>query len=414
MIKAEIITIGDEILIGQVADTNSAWIARQLNLAGVEAGQILSVRDRREEILAALKNAGERADLVLMTGGLGPTKDDLTKKVLCDFFGTTLVMHEPTLVMVTERLARRGIPLNRLNRDQALVPANCEVLPNRLGTAPGMWFRRGETYYVALPGVPYEMEALVLESVLPRLRAMGRIDTILHKTILTQGVPESVLAERLAGWENALPPDIRLAYLPGPMGVRLRLTTSGKEASVLERGIAEQTGKLLSLVGEAVYGFDDDTMAMAVGRLLLQRNAMLSVAESCTGGHISHLLTLTPGCSQWYAGGITAYANSIKTELLQVPGATLAAHGAVSRETATAMAQGVRALLGTPYSLATTGIAGPTGGSPGKPVGTVWIAAASPGKLICEKFVFGDNRERNIIRTSQTALQMMRTLIAGE
>ncbi len=412
--KAEMIAIGDEILIGQVVDTNSAWIARQLTLAGIETDRIQAVHDRREEILQALEQARGRADLVVMTGGLGPTRDDLTKAVLCEYFGTSLVLHQPTLDHIRDRLGKRGIPVNQLNHDQALVPEACEVLPNSLGTAPGMWFRKGDTLFVSLPGVPFEMEVIMLQEVLPRLRALSRIGTILHKTILTQGVAESVLAERLAGWEVRLPPHIRCAYLPGPMGVRLRLTTSGTSAETLQQDLDRYTEQLVFLLGDSVYGFDEDTLAMAVGRLLLEKQMMLSVAESCTGGNISHLVTLTPGSSCWYAGGITAYSNQAKTDLLGVPEATLTAFGAVSRETAEAMALGVRSRLHTEWAVATTGIAGPGGGSPEKPVGTVWISVASPTKLIAEKFVYGENRERNIIRSSQTTLQMLRKMLVIE
>ncbi len=409
--KAEIITIGDEIVIGQIVDTNSAWISRQLNLAGIETSRIVSVRDRHDEITGALEVAGQRCDLVLITGGLGPTRDDITKASLCEFFGTTLVFHQPTFDHITRRFEKRGIPMNRLNRDQAMVPAACTVIPNLNGTAPGMWFEKENTIFVSMPGVPFEMEAMMTGEILPRINALGHTGAIYHKTILTQGVPESILAERLEAWETSLPPHIRLAYLPSPMAVRLRLSASGTDRETLEKETTEEINRLLPLIQDCHYGFDEETMALAVGKLLTGKQATLAVAESCTGGNISHLITLTPGSSAWYTGGITAYSNEVKTSLLGVNAETLSQHGAVSQETATEMARGIRKLLNTTYALATTGIAGPDGGTPEKPVGTVWISVAGPTKFFCEKYVFGNDRERNIIRASQTALQLLRKFI---
>lgn len=412
--KAEIITIGDEILIGQIVDTNSAWISRHLNLAGIEVYQITSVHDDREHILKALDDAGGRADLVLVTGGLGPTRDDLTKAVLCEFFHTKLEFHQPTFDHIIDLFKNRGIPLSRLNREQAMVPATCTVIPNINGTAPGMWFEHNGTIYVSMPGVPFEMETIVTGEIIPRLTATGKTGFIHHKTVLTQGIPESLLSEIIEEWENQLPPHIRLAYLPSPMAVKLRLSAYGDDPGKLERDVEEQIRGLLPLVGESVYGYDNDTLAMAVGRLLLEKNATLSVAESCTGGNIAHLITLTPGSSKWFKGSLTAYSNEIKTNLLNIPFETLRQYGAVSRETATGMALGIREVMQTGYSIATTGIAGPDGGSEEKPVGTVWIAVSGPVKFFCEKFVFDNNRERNIIRASQTALQLLRRLILQE
>ena len=413
--KAEIITIGDEILIGQIVDTNSAWMAEQLNLAGVEVYQITSVHDRREHILTALKEAGERADLVLVTGGLGPTKDDITKTCLCEFFDTRLVFHEPTLEHITEKYKNRGVDMNKLNRGQAMLPESCTVLFNAEGSAPGMWFERDGTIYVSMPGVPFEMKWIMTHEVLPRLVGHGMLDVIIHKTVLTQGVPESMLAIRIEDWENALPPYIKLAYLPGPMAVRLRLTATGSDAAVLQAEIDRQVEMLKKLLPNDIYGYDQETMAEVTGKLLMEKNARLAVAESCTGGHISHMLTLVPGASRWYTGGITAYDNNVKTSVLGVLPETLEQYGAVSEQTAIEMAQGVRRLLNADFAVATTGIAGPDGGTEDKPVGTVWIAVASRTKFIAQKYVFGSNRERNILRSSQTALQMLRKLlVAGE
>jgi nicotinamide-nucleotide amidase len=412
--KAEIITIGDEILIGQVIDTNSAWLAEQLNLAGIEVFQITSVHDDREHIMEALANAERKVDLVLMTGGLGPTKDDITKKTLCDYFGTQLVFHEPTFEQIRERFTKRGIDLNKLNRDQALVPEMCTVIHNVEGTAPGMWFERSGTIFVSMPGVPFEMKSMVTTQIIPRLLTSGKLKVIIHKTVLTQGVPESMLAIRLEEWENNLPSFIRLAYLPNPMSVRLRLSAIGSEVQLLKREMEHQVELLRQLLPTEIYGYDEDTMAGSAGNLLKEQQASLAVAESCTGGYISHLLTLTPGASGWYKGCITAYDNSVKLNVLGVSSETLTAYGAVSEQTVREMVLGVKKVLNSDYALATTGIAGPDGGSEEKPVGTVWIAAVGPTKFIAQKFVFGNNRERNILRSSQTALHLLRKLILSE
>lgn len=411
---AEIITIGDEILIGQIVDTNSAWMAEQLNLTGIEVYQITSVHDDKEHIAEALKNASQRVDVVLITGGLGPTRDDITRTALCEFFNSGLVFHEPTFEHLRERFASRGIDLNRLNRNQALVPEACTVIPNREGTAPGMWFERNQTIFVSMPGVPFEMKGMMTREILPRLSRHSKLKTIVHKTILTQGVPESMLAMRLEQWENNLPPYVRLAYLPSPMAVRLRLTATGDDVRQLTSEVERQTELLRQLLPVEIYGYGNDTMAEAVARLLLDRNATLAVAESCTGGHISHLLTLTPGASAWFTGGITAYSNEVKIHMLGVSPDTLAEQGAVSEQTVTEMAAGVRERLNADFAIATSGIAGPDGGSPEKPVGTVWISVAGPTKFFARKFVFGNNRERNIMRSSQTALQLLRELILSE
>jgi nicotinamide-nucleotide amidase len=411
---AEIITIGDEILIGQIIDTNSAWMAQQLNAAGIEIYQITSVHDKKEHIINALSAAEKKVDLVLLTGGLGPTRDDITKNTLCAYFNTHLEFHPPTFDQIKERFLRRGFPVNKLDHDQALVPANSTVIPNHKGTAPGIWFEKESTLFISMPGVPYEMEEMMTREIIPRLIATGRTKTILHKTILTQGVGESMLAERLEKWENELPFHISLAYLPNPMGLKLRLSASGDASRNLQPEIDQQVQKLLPLIADCFFGYDKDTLATVVGRLLLSKNATLSVAESCTGGNISHLITQTPGCSKWYQGSITAYNNSVKINCLGVSETTLEQSGAVSRETAAEMALGAKKYLQSDYSIATTGIAGPDGGSNEKPVGTVWIAIATPAKLICEKYVFGNDRERTIMRSSQTSLQLLRKLLSEE
>jgi nicotinamide-nucleotide amidase len=409
--KAEIITIGDEILIGQIVDTNSAWIAEQFNLKGIEIYQITSVHDDHTHILEAIKKAEEKVDLVIMTGGLGPTKDDITKNALCDYFNTKLIFHEPTFEHIKTRFTKLNIDVNKLNRDQALVPESCTVLFNKAGTAPGLWFEKNETYFVSVPGVPFEMKYLVENEILPRLRASGKTKAIYHKTVLTQGIPESMLAMKLEEWEDALPANVKLAYLPSPMAVRLRLSAIGNNENVLRELVEAEIAKLQKIIPEQIYGFNNETMAEVIGRILKLNGKTLAVGESCTGGYISHLITSLPGCSAFYNGSVTAYSNLIKENILAVNPETIIEFGAVSEQVAKEMAVGVRKVFNADFALATTGIAGPDGGTEEKPVGTVWIAVASENDVIAQKFIFGDNRERNISRSSQTALQILRRLI---
>ena len=412
--KAEIITIGDEILIGQIVDTNSAWIAEQFNLNGIEIYQITSVHDDHNHIMEALKKAEEKVDMVIITGGLGPTKDDITKNTLCEYFGTRLVMHEPTLVHIKERFEKRNIDMNKLNRDQALVPESCTILPNKAGTAPGMWFEKNDTCFASLPGVPFEMMYLIEFEVLPRLRRSGKTKAIYHKTVQTQGLPESMLAMKLEEWEGALPENVKLAYLPNPMSVRLRLSAIGVDEKLLNQQVEEEVEKLRELIPENIFGYDNETLAEIIGRLLAENCKTLAVAESCTGGHISHLITSISGSSNYFNGGVTAYSNAVKQNILHVKESSLLEYGAVSKTVAIEMASGVRKMLNADFAVATTGIAGPGGGTDDKPVGTVWIAVASEQKVLAKKFLFGDNRERNIIRSSQTALQMLRRFVLKE
>ena len=412
--KAEIITIGDEILIGQIVDTNSAWIAEQCNLNGIEIYQITSVHDDNEHIVEALQKAEEKVDLVLITGGLGPTKDDITKHVLCEYFNTKLVFHEPTFEHIKARFKNRNIDINKLNRDQALVPESCTVLFNKAGTAPGMWFERNDTVFVSVPGVPFEMKYLVEYEIFPRLLNNGKTKAIYHKTVLTQGLPESMLAEKIAAWEDALPKNIKLAYLPNPMSVRLRLSAMGADKPELEKLVEDEIEKLKKIIPDNIFGYNEETMAEVIGRMLKAKNNTLALAESCTGGYISHLITSVAGSSEFYKGSVTAYSNQIKENVLGVSNKTLIEFGAVSEEMAKEMALGAKRVLNTDFALATTGIAGPGGGTADKPVGTVWIAIASPNGTMAQKFVFGDNRERNIIRSGQTALRMLRRLILDE
>jgi nicotinamide-nucleotide amidase len=413
--NAEIITIGDEILIGQIVDTNSAWIADQFNLNGIEIHQITSVHDEHDHIVESLQNAAKKVDLVVITGGLGPTKDDITKNTLCEFFNTKLVFHEPTFEHIKERFTNRNIDINKLNRDQALVPGNCTVLFNKAGTAPGMWFEKNDTIFVSLPGVPFEMKYLIEHEILPRLLLeSGKTKAIYHKTVLTQGVPESMLADKIEAWENALPKNIKLAYLPNPMSVRLRLSSMGNDLSSLRNDVETEIVKLQNIIPESIFGFDTETMAEVIGRRLKLAGKTVAVAESCTGGYISHLITSVAGSSEFFMGAVTAYSNQVKENILGVDDKIISKYGAVSEQVAEQMALGAKQVLKSDYAIATTGIAGPTGGTEDKPVGTVWITVAGKNKVFSKKFVFGNNRQRNIIRSSQTALQILRRIILKE
>nr|WP_319267894.1 competence/damage-inducible protein A [uncultured Draconibacterium sp.] len=413
--KAEIITIGDEILIGQIVDTNSAWMGEQFNLNGIEIYQITSVHDDHDHIIRAIKSAEENADLVVITGGLGPTKDDITKHTLCEYFDTKLVFHEPTLKTIYERFKHRGIDMNKLNRDQAMLPESCEILYNKMGTAPGMWFEKNDTIFVSMPGVPFEMKYLVEFELLPRLRKTGRTKAIFHKTVLTQGVPESMLAERISDWEDALLTHIKLAYLPNPMAVRLRLSAIGEDVEVLKNDVESEIEKLQKIIPEAIFGYDTETMSEVIGRELVKQNKKLAVAESCTGGYVSHLITSVSGSSEYYNGSVTSYSNGMKEQLLGVSRENLEKYGAVSEQVAREMVEGVKRVMNADYAVATTGIAGPTGGTEEKPVGTVWIAVSGPEKTFVKKYTFvGDQRDRNIVRAGQTALQLLRRMVLGE
>ena len=410
--NATIITIGDEILIGQIVDTNSAFISRCLNDAGITVIEKLSVGDQRQEIVRALDRSLLRNEVVILTGGLGPTKDDLTKKTLADYFDMTLVRDEQVYRMVEQMLSLRGIEFNALNKEQALVPDGCTVLPNRNGTAPGMWFERDGHIVVSLPGVPFEMKALMQEEVMPRLKKRFALHANVHRTIITFGLAESVLAETIAPWENALPAFLHLAYLPSPSAIRLRLSAYDTDRETAERAINDQFAALEKLIGPYIVGWEDGTTVQeSVANLLKERGKTVAVAESCTGGAIASRFTALPGASAYFLCGVVSYSNEAKIALLGVDPETLARHGAVSREVAEQMAEGVRRIAGADYAVATTGIAGPTGGSPDKPVGTVWIAVATPEKTIARKMVYGKLREQNIERASASAINMLRLIL---
>lgn len=411
MNSAEIITIGDELLIGQTVDTNSAWMGMQLSMKGIRVNRITSVSDRREEIISALDEALKRVPLVLITGGLGPTSDDITKHTLAGYFGSGLVMNHDVLAEVTARITGRNLEMNENNRRQALVPENCRVLANHAGTAPGMLFEKEGKTVISMPGVPSEMKHIMNEHVLPMVSARAGGRTIIHKNIMTFGTFEAKLAERLDGFEKELPSAVKLAYLPAHGVIKLRLTGTGDDAGQIRRTVEEQVRKLYQVIPDVIYGEDEVTLEETVGNLLLDNNMTVSTAESCTGGTIASMITSVAGSSAWFRGSVVAYDNSIKTGVLGVDPAVISLHGAVSEETVKAMAEGVRRLTATDYSVAVTGIAGPTGGTPEKPVGTVWIAVASPRGVVAEKHRFADDRLINISRSATTALNMLRKQI---
>ncbi|HWR74669.1 MAG TPA: competence/damage-inducible protein A [Bacteroidales bacterium] len=413
MNSVEIITIGDEILIGQTVDTNSAWIGTELNLMGIRINRITSISDNRDEIISALNEALTRADVVLLTGGLGPTSDDITKDTLAGYFGGKLVMDAGVLENITERLRRRNLSMNENNRRQAMVPDNCKVLQNLTGTAPGMLFEKDGKIVVSMPGVPHEMKHIMKEHVLPLLAGRLPGGVIVHKNIMTYGIAEAMLAERLEAFENQLPEEVRLAYLPAYGVIKLRLTASGSDEKNIRKTVGEQVEKLYRIIPDVIYGEDEVMLEEVVGKLLYDNKLTLSTAESCTGGKIASLITSVPGSSGWFRGSVVAYDNSIKTGILGVGKETLRLYGAVSAETAGEMARGVRRLMGTDYSVAVTGIAGPTGGTAEKPVGTVWIAIDSERGVVTENHIFADNRQINISRSSYGALNLLRKQIVS-
>ncbi len=411
---AEIITIGDEILIGQIVDTNSAWIARHLNNIGIRIKQISSVSDDRQHILTALAEAKNRADIILITGGLGPTKDDITKKTIAEYFGVGLIENKEALSNVESIFLRlRGTLANMLdvNKQQAMVPENCEVILNKNGTAPGMWFNVDGTIYVSMPGVPFEMMYMMEEGVIPKLKATLKLPVIVHKTILTVGEGESYLANKIADIEDSLPSHIKLAYLPKLGQVRLRLSGDGEDEAALKTEIEEFAARITERVGKHVVAQQDISLEQVVLNLMRKKGLKLAVAESCTGGYISHLLTQHAGSSDVFLGGAVTYSNELKEGLLGVKQTTIEQYGAVSEQTVTEMVEGALANFNADYAIAVTGIAGPGGGTPDKPVGTVWVGVAKRGKTMVKKFTFGSKRAQNIERSAVGALFMLITLL---
>ena len=410
---AELITIGDEILIGQIIDTNSAWMAQELNAIGVRVKQISSVSDDREHILKALAEALQRADIILITGGLGPTKDDITKKTLADYFGVGMTLNEEALANVTRIFAKYNRPLLEVNRQQAMVPANCEVINNLNGTAPGMWFNNNGKVIVSMPGVPHEMMYMIEQQIIPKLKETFTLPVIIHRTLLTVGEGESFLAERIADIEDSLPSYIKLAYLPKLGQVRLRLSGYADNEATLQQEIDAYATQLTQRLGNIIAADEDIALEKAIMNKLEALGETVSVAESCTGGYLSHLFTQHAGSSATFLGGAVSYSNQLKESILGVEAETITQYGAVSEQTVTQMVEGALQNFKSTYAIAITGIAGPAGGTPEKPVGTVWIGVAGSGETVVKKFVFGNKRRQNIERAAITALGMLNTLLAA-
>jgi nicotinamide-nucleotide amidase len=412
--KVEIINIGDELLIGQVVNTNASWMAAELSKAGMQVVFISSIADNERAIRQELDAASERADIILLSGGLGPTKDDITKKTLADYFHSKFVFHEPTYKQVKKIFAARKFKVSEANRQQAMIPEKCSPLFNENGTAPGMWFEKEGKVFVSMPGVPFEMKAMMAGQVIPRLVKHFKLGTIVHKTVMTTGLPESFLAEKIEDWENSLPEHLHLAYLPQPGIVRLRLSAKGSDGNQLREEIDWQIELLKTYIPDSIYGYDDVSLEEVVGNLLVKSGRSVSTAESCTGGYVAHLLTSIPGSSRYFKGSVVSYANEVKTAWLDVSAEILEQKGAVSREVVETMALSVREKMHTDYSLAISGIAGPDGGTVEKPVGTVWIALAHTQGVHAQLFHFGEHRGRNIRRSALAALDMLRLQLLRE
>jgi len=410
-IRAEILTIGDEILFGQITDTNTQWIGAQLTDIGIRPVRKTSVGDNKQDILDAFKEASQRVNVIIVTGGLGPTRDDITKHTFCEYFGTELQINEDALKLVTDFFAKRGRVMTELNIQQAALPQNCTYIPNLWGTAPGMWFEKADVIYVSLPGVPYEMKNLMEFEILPRLKSRFVTNIIQHKSVRTIGIGESFLAETIAGWEDALPEHIKLAYLPHFGQVKLRLTATGTDQQLIDQQLQEQVDLLMPLIADHVFGFDKDELVTVIGSLLVDSNATLATAESCTGGFVASQITSVPGSSVYFEGSVVSYSNAIKINVLGVSESTLESYGAVSEQTAREMAEGARKVLNTTFAISTTGIAGPDGGTPEKPVGTVWIACATPDETITQLLTLRNNRRINVELTTSYALNLLRKTI---
>jgi nicotinamide-nucleotide amidase len=417
---AHLLTIGDEILIGQIVDTNSAWMSRELNLCGIAVNGKSSVGDTAQAILDGVRHAAKDADAVIMTGGLGPTKDDITKKTLADMFDSGMSFHQESYDRIVGYFEKIGRPVPPAMRDQVMLPDKATILVNKMGTAPGMWFEQDEKIYISLPGVPFEMEYLMRHEVLPRLGARFQTRPIAHRTLLTAGEGESNIARRIETFEDALPPHLKLAYLPALGQVRLRITgvwpgeVTAESGAQLDAELDAQKAALEALIPDLVFGYENESLEKAIGQLLLEKGLKFGAAESCTGGYLSHLLTGVPGASAYFPGAAVTYSNELKIKLLGVNPETLAQHGAVSEQTAREMALGALDALGVDVAAAITGIAGPDGGSAEKPVGTVWMAVADRGRVVTAKHIFGRDRLKNIQLSGTYALNMVRKFLKGE
>ena len=406
---AEIITIGDEILIGQIVDTNSAWMGKELSRIGIEVVQISSISDNTDHILAALGLAKDRVDIIFITGGLGPTKDDITKRTLAKYFDSELIINAEVLEDVTNLFKAFDVEMIEVNKKQAEVPENCMVLRNEKGTAPGMWFEERGKIYVSMPGVPYEMKSMMKEQVLPKLKNDLDLPHIVMHTVLTQGIGESFLGEKIAGWEEAVAKDgIKLAYLPSAGSVRLRLSITSRDLASAESLVKNHVLQLEKIIPGYIYGNEEEDLPKVVGKLLQGKSLSVSTAESCTGGYIAHLLTQYPGSSAFYKGSMITYSDDIKTDQLAIDPIIIEQKGAVSEDVAIGMAESVRIKMNTDFAISCTGIAGPDGGNEEKPVGTVWIGISGNGSAYAKKYRFGGDRTRNIEITAMTALNMLR------
>ncbi|MCB0443071.1 MAG: CinA family nicotinamide mononucleotide deamidase-related protein [Flavobacterium sp.] len=406
--KATIITIGDEILIGQITDTNSGFIANALNKIGVDVYEMISISDDKKHILETFAKVQNQVDFVIITGGLGPTKDDITKITFCEYFEDSLQRNTVVEDHIIELFAKMNYAISQVNRDQALVPSKCIVLPNQFGTAPGMWMQKEKTVFVSLPGVPYEMKAIVTNQLIPKIANEYKRPYILHKTVLTYGQGESIVAERIEEWENSLPSFVKLAYLPSPGRVRLRLTAKGNEATVLQNTIHNLVQQLSEIIGDIIVGFEEEEqIEVVLGRLLTEKSLTLSTAESCTGGKISELITSVAGSSSYFRGSIVSYATDVKVALLNVSQGSIESFSVVSKKVAEEMAVGVQQLLQTDFAIATTGNAGPTQGDADAAVGTVCLAIATPKGVFSEEYNFGQPRQKVIDRAANKGLELL-------
>ncbi len=411
--KAEIITIGDEILIGQIVDTNSAYISKELNKIGVSVYQITSIQDEREHILQSLKEASQRADIIIITGGLGPTKDDITKKCLCEYFDDELVCNDKVLKHI-ENLFEKYIdtPISDLNRDQALLPSKATALHNEYGTAAGMWFESDGKVFISMPGVPYEMRGLMENEIIPRLIKTYSRPVIIHKTVITYGLGESAIAEKIESWEDNLPAEIKLAYLPNLGRVRLRLSARGTNEDHLKSLLDREIETLHSIIGDIIAGLeDDDPIEVVIGKMLVSKNWTISIAESCTGGRLAAKFTKAPGSSASFRGGVVCYATRSKTDLLGVPEELIKQHSVVSAEVAEAMATGAKNKFHTDFAISTTGNAGPNKGDSDAELGTVFIGVATPKGVVAHEFNFGNHREKVIGKAVNKALELIQASI---
>lgn len=411
--NATIVTIGDEILIGQITDTNSGFIAKALDKIGIQTTEMLSIGDDKQQILDTFAQLQNKSDLVIITGGLGPTKDDITKKTFCEYFNDHLIVSEKVLAHITDMWANVfKMELSQVNKDQALVPSTATVLFNKFGSAPGMWMKKENTVFISLPGVPFEMKGIVEHEIIPKLVREYDRPYIIHQTILTYGQGESTVAERIENWENNLPEFIKLAYLPSPGRVRLRLSARGKDKEILQKAIDENVKSLAEIINDIIVGFEDEeTLEAVLGKLLTEKKLTLSTAESCTGGKIAQTLTAIPGSSKYFNGSIVSYQEEIKVSVLGVKRETIDKYSVVSAEVAREMALGAQKIMATDYAIGVTGNAGPTTDNTDEPVGVVFIAVATPDDVIEAKFNFGQPREKVIDRAVNKSLEMMRAAI---